>query len=203
MNDYPIAANAETIRLITFSASNRGGGLDEVALARCSNPNGPITDSCQSYCSSRCTGRAPLCITAGYNLLTGGIHHACVRARGVDTFPAPIFEPRSSLKDIRNLLSRWFIVFIGQFLQSCRWHCNSRAEEQLNKFFSGNYYYYLLFFFIFVPVERSSCYNTVYTAWDRKQRGCHVGFGGTCGGEGTETVTDKGCGPGSFGKGVG
>lgn len=24
-----------------------------------------------------------------------------------------------------------------------------------------------------------------------------------CGGEGTETVTDKGCGPGSFGKGVG
>lgn len=147
MNDYPIAANAETIRLITFSASNRGGGLDEVALARCSNPNGPITDSCQSYCSSRCTGRAPLCITAGYNLLTGGIHHACVRARGVDTFPAPIFEPRSSLKDIRNLLSRWFIVFIGQFLQSCRWHCNSRAEEQLNKFFSGNYYYYLLFFF--------------------------------------------------------
>lgn len=59
------------------------------------------------------------------------------------------------------------------------------------------------FLFIFVPVERSSCYNTVYTAWDRKQRGCHVGFGGTCGGEGTETVTDKGCGPGSFGKGVG
>lgn len=95
----------------------------------------------------RCTGRAPLCITAGYNLLTGGIHHACVRARGVDTFPVPIFEPRSSLKDIRNLLSRWFIDFIAQFLQSCRWHCNSRAEEQLNKFFSGNYYYYLLFFF--------------------------------------------------------
>lgn len=34
MNDYPIAANAETIRLITFSASNRGGGLDRGRCAR-------------------------------------------------------------------------------------------------------------------------------------------------------------------------
>lgn len=42
MNDYPIAANAETIRLITFSASNRGGS--EVSAA-----GGRTTGSIPTY----------------------------------------------------------------------------------------------------------------------------------------------------------
>lgn len=69
MNDYPIAANAETIRLITFSASYRGGGLDEVgALARCWNPEWTDYRLVSELLTLVCTGRAQLCITGEYTL---------------------------------------------------------------------------------------------------------------------------------------
>lgn len=75
----------------------------------------------------------------------------------------------------------------------------------MNKFFSGNYYYYLLLF----SFLSSSRWKDQAATTRCTRRGTGNNGGVTlaleewCGGEGTETVTDKGCGPGSFGKGVG